>query len=125
MLTRNSVLENRSRGDQLQTAPLLEHSLAFHEHASPALFRLVADRVGVGQARGHKGRSAFSPHRATPPQKIMICEVGEGKINELDPELADGIDILVRLQARLERYRHHDERFAYVGVAREWTVGNG
>ncbi len=100
-----------------QTAPLADYSRALRERAA-ALFRLVAERVGAARAREHKG--SFSIIAATcdaTAAKIIIYEAGRGKINGDDPQLADGIYVLIRVHGTAGRTigvaPMHHERFAY------------
>ncbi len=100
-----------------QTAPLVEYSQAFQERAA-ALFRLVAERVGAARAREHKGSfSVIAASSDATAAKIMIYEMGKGKINGHDPLLEDGIYVLIRVHGTAGRTigvaPMHHERFAY------------
>jgi hypothetical protein len=100
-----------------QTAPLAEYSPALRERAA-ALFRLVAARVGTAKAKEFKGSfSVIAGSSDATAAKIVIYEAGRGKINGLDPQLADGVYILIRVHGTAKRTvgvapKHH-ERFAY------------
>jgi hypothetical protein len=100
-----------------QTAPLVDYSPTFRDRAA-ALFRLVAERVG--QARGKEFKGSFSVIAASSDAtaaKVVIYETGKGKINGHDPQLADGVYVLIRVHGTAGRTigvaPMHHERFAY------------
>jgi len=100
-----------------QTAPLADYGAAFRERAG-ALFRLVAERVGAARAKEFKGSySVIAGSSDATAAKIVIYEAGKGKINGHDPQLADGIYILIRVHGTARRTiavaPMHQERFAY------------
>jgi hypothetical protein len=100
-----------------QTVPLVDYSPALQRRAA-ALFRLVVERVGAARAREHKGSfSVLAAASGATAAKIMIYEAGKGKINGHDPQLADGIYILIRVYGSVGRTigiaPMHHERFAY------------
>jgi hypothetical protein len=75
---------------------------------------------GSGAARAKAHRANFSVIAASSDAtaaKIVIYEAGKGKINGHDPQLGDGVYVLVRVHGTTARTigvapRHH-ERFAY------------
>ena len=100
-----------------QTVPLTEYSQALRDRAT-ALFHLVTERVGAARAKEHKG--SFSVLAATSEAtaaKIMIYERAKGKINGHDPQLTDGIYVLIRVhgtaRCTIGVAPMHHERFAY------------
>ncbi len=100
-----------------QTAPLAEYSAALRERAA-ALFQRVAARVGPARAKQFKGSfSVIAASSDATAAKILIYEAGKGKINGHDPQLADGIYVLVRIYGAPRRTIAiapiHHERFAY------------
>ncbi len=100
-----------------QTAPLAEYSAVLRERAA-ALFQRVADRVGPARAKQFKGSfSVIAASSDATAAKILIYEAGKGKINGHDPQLADGIYVLVRVHGASRRTiavaPMHHERFAY------------
>ncbi len=106
-----------------QTAPLVDYSPAFRERAA-ALFRLVAARAGAARAKEHKGSfSVIAASSDVTAAKIMIYEAGKGKINGHDPQLSDGIYILIRVHGTGGRTigvaPMHHERFAYFRLSDE------
>lgn len=100
-----------------QTAPLAEYSAALRERAA-ALFQRVAARVGPARAKQFKGRfSVIAASSDATAAKILIYEAGKGKINGHDPQLANGIYVLVRIYGAPRRTIAiapiRRERFAY------------
>jgi hypothetical protein len=110
-----------------QTVSLAEYSPAFHDRAA-ALFRLVTSRVGESRAKVHKGSySVIAASSESTAAKILIYEAGKGKINGLDPHLADGVLVLIRVHGTARRTLGvapmHHERFAYFRLAGEQDLG--
>lgn len=104
-----------------QTAPLADYSQAFH-HRAAALFQLVIERVGESRAKEHKGSySVIAASSESTAAKILIYETGKGKINGIDPHLADGVQVLIRVHGTARRTLGvapmHHERFAYFRLA--------
>ena len=100
-----------------QTAPLAEYSPALLERAA-TLFRLVSERVGNARAKEFKGSfSAIAASSDATAAKIVIYEAGKGKINGHDPQLADGVYVLIRVHGKVPHTigvaPMHHERFAY------------
>ena len=100
-----------------QTAPLADYIPELRERAA-ALFRLVAARVGGAGAKEFKGSfSVLAASSDATAAKIVIYESGKGKINGHDPQLADGIYVLIRVYGTAGRTigiaPMHHERFAY------------
>lgn len=100
-----------------QTARLETYSTPLRSRAL-AVFQLVSDRVGSARAKQFPG--SFSIIAATSDAtaaKIVIYEAGLGKINGHDPELADGVYVLIRVHGTGRRTiaiaPMHHERFAY------------
>ena len=100
-----------------QTAPLASYAPALRELAS-VLFRLVERKAGAS-ARVHRGSySVMAGSSEATAAKIVIYEAGKGKMNGFDPELEDGVYILIRVP-RTSTGRtigvapQHHERFAY------------
>jgi hypothetical protein len=106
-----------------QTEPLEEYSPGLRERAA-ALFRLVEARAR-GRARIHKGSfSVLASSSEATAAKIVVYEAGKGKVNGPDPQLADGIYVLIRVSAdgvgrTLGVAPNHHERFAYFRLAPE------
>ena len=104
-----------------QTEPLAEYSPALRERAA-ALFRLLEARAR-GKTRAHKGSfSVLAASSEATAAKIVIYEAGKGKMNGPDPQMADGIYILLRVSAEstgrtLAVAPNHHERFAYFRLA--------
>lgn len=105
-----------------QTAPLLDYRDDLRDRAT-ALFDLVQLRLGPSRTREYKGSFSVlaEPSLAT-AAKIVIYESGKGSINGLDPLLADGVYVWVRVPGSpigrtLAVAPHHDERFAYFRLA--------
>jgi hypothetical protein len=100
-----------------QTVPLVEYSQGFRDRAT-ALFRLVTERVGAARAKEHKGSfSVLAASSDATAAKIIIYEAAKGKVNGLDPQLADGIYVLIRVHGTagctIGVAPMHHERFAY------------
>jgi len=99
-----------------QTAPLADYARVLYTRAA-GLFQAVEECVGP-RARQYKGSySVFAASSVATAAKIVIYEAGKGKINGLDPQLADGVYVLIRLHGGQGRTlgiapKHH-ERFAY------------
>ena len=106
-----------------QTAPLVDYSPPFRQRAA-ALFRLVAERVGAARAKEFKGSfSVIAASSDATAAEIVIYEAGKGKINGHDPQLADGVYVLIRVHGKAGRTigvaPMHHERFAYFRLADE------
>ena len=106
-----------------QTAPLVDYSPALRERATE-LFRRVEQRVG-SRAKRHKGSfSVIATSSDATAAKIMIYESGKGKMNGPDPELLDGVYVMIRLPGSATGRtigvapKHH-ERFAFFTLAAE------
>jgi hypothetical protein len=104
-----------------QTAPLVDYAPALRERAAE-LFRRIEERVGL-KAKEHKGSfSVFATASDATAAKILIYESGKGKMNGFDPQLADGVYVLIRLPGNATGRtigvapKHH-ERFAYFTLA--------
>ena len=100
-----------------QTAPLADYSPAFRDRAA-TLFRLVVERVGAARAKQHTGSySVVAASSEATAAKVLIYEWGKGKINGDDPQLPDGVYVLVRVHGSTGRTLGvapaHHERFAY------------
>jgi hypothetical protein len=100
-----------------QTVPLTEYSQAFRDRAT-ALFNLVTERIGAPRAKEYKGSfSVLAGSSEATAAKIMIYECGKGKINGHDPQLADGVYVLIRVhgpaRCTIGVAPMHHERFAY------------
>ena len=109
-----------------QTAPLADYTQEFRERAA-ALFRLVAARVGAGRAKEFKGSfSVLAASSDATAAKIMIYEPGKGKINGHDPQLADGVYVLIRVYGTTGRTigiaPMHHERFAYFRLGHDQNL---
>jgi len=101
-----------------QTVRLAEYDPALLRRAS-ALFRLVAERVGISRTREYPGSfSVLAASSDATAAKIMIYEAGKGKMNGPDLRFADGVYVLIRLPGHATGRtigvapKHH-ERFAY------------
>jgi hypothetical protein len=105
-----------------QTAPLAEYDPALLDRAA-SLFRRVARLVGPGRTKRHRGSfSVLAASNDSTAAKIVIYESGIGKMNGPDPQLADGVYVLIRLPANaagrtLAVAPQHHERFAYFTLA--------
>jgi hypothetical protein len=105
-----------------QTVPINEYSAELKERAA-RLFSLVQQRLGPRRVREHKGSfSVFAHGSQATAAKIVLYEQGKGKINGFDPELEDGIYILVRVPGgsnvrTIGVAPKHDERFAFFRLA--------
>jgi hypothetical protein len=111
------TLEFQFTETSYQTAPLTEYTPVFRERAA-ALFRLVAERVGAARAKQFTGSfSVIAGSSDATAAKILIYETGKGKINGHDPQLTDGIYVLVRVygmaRSTIAVAPMHHERFAY------------
>lgn len=100
-----------------QTAPLADYSPALRDRAA-ALFRLVVQRVGAARAKEHRGSfSVIAVSSDATAAKVLIYESGKGKINGADPQLVDGVYVLIRVHRTTGRTLGvapaHHERFAY------------
>jgi hypothetical protein len=100
-----------------QTVPLMEYSQAFRDRAT-ALFHLVTERVGAARAKECKGSySVLAASNEATAAKILIYECAKGKINGHDPQLADGVYVLIRVHGTagctIGVAPMHHERFAY------------
>ena len=104
-----------------QTAPLADYDPALGARARD-LFGRLAKRAGA-RARTHRGSfSLLASSSEATAAKILIYETGKGKMNGHDPQLADGIYILIRVPAQtagrtLGVAPNHHERFAYFRLA--------
>lgn len=106
-----------------QTGPLSDYTAALRERAAD-LFRRVSERVGSSKAREYKGSfSIFAQSNDSTAAKVLVFEAGKGKINGADPQMEDGVYVLIRVPSHSLRGRtigvapKHDERFAYFRVA--------
>jgi len=114
------VLDSHSLGEaSYQTAPLGEYDSALLGRAVQ-LFEEVKLRIGHGRARRNDGSfSILADANEATAAKIVLYQMGKGKMNGADPMLYDGIYILIRvaqgnLQARtIGVAPWHDIRFAY------------
>jgi len=105
-----------------QTAPLPDYSRVFQITATD-LFRRVATRVSATRVSNPPDGS-FSIRGGSSKltaAKIIIYESGRGKINGMDPGLADGVYVLIRTsdmgKSRAKTIGvapPHHKRFAYV-----------
>ena len=106
-----------------QTAPLADYDAALRARALD-LFRRVEKRAGA-KAREHKGSfSLLASSSEATAAKILIYEAGKGKMNGHDPQLANGIYVLIRVPAAtigrtLGVAPNHHERFAYFRLGDE------
>ena len=104
-----------------QTAPLADYDPALRARAID-LFRRIRQRAAA-RAREHKGSfSLLAVSSEATAAKVLIYEAGKGKMNGHDPQLADGIYILIRVPAAtigrtLGVAPNHHERFAYFRLA--------
>lgn len=108
-----------------QTVPLASYSQVFQQTATD-LFQRVAQRVGATRATNPPDGS-FSIRGGSSKMtaaKIIIYELGRGRINGLDPGLADGVYLLIRTSdAGKSRARTigvapwHQKRFAYLKLS--------
>ena len=100
-----------------QTAPLADYSPTLRGRATD-LFRRIEKRAPA-KAREHRGSfSLLATSSDATAAKIVIYEVGKGKMNGHDPQLADGVYVLIRVPtATVGRTigvaPNHHERFAY------------
>jgi hypothetical protein len=100
-----------------QTAPLADYSPVFRDRAA-ALFRLLSERVGPARAKQHTGSySVVAASSDATAAKVLVYESGKGKMNGDDPQLADGVYVLLRVHGTTGRTLGvapaHHERFAY------------
>lgn len=101
-----------------QTEPLAEYAPALLDRAA-ALFQRVAKRVGHARARRHTGSfSVIAASSEATAAKIVIYERGKGKTNGPNPQLVDGVYVLIRLFGDATGHSiavapNHHERFAY------------
>ena len=101
-----------------QTAPLPDYDPFLLDRAA-TLFRMVARRIGPVRARQHRGSFSFiAASSDLTAAKIVIYELGKGKMNGPDPHLVNGVYVFIRLSGNAIGHtlgvapKHH-ERFAY------------
>jgi hypothetical protein len=109
-----------------QTAPLADYDAALRGRALD-LFHRVEKRAPA-KAREHKGSfSLLASASDATAAKILVYEAGKGKMNGHDPQLADGVYVLIRVPAdaigrTLGVAPNHHERFAYFRLADQQSL---